>query len=853
VLGFLKNLWDSNEREIKRLRKIVDEINKLESEIKALDDSELRRKTDLFKERLANGNTLEQILPEAFAVGREASYRVTGMRHFDVQLMTGIVLHEGNIAEMKTGEGKTLAAVLPAYLNALTGKSVHIVTVNDYLAKRDREWMGPIYEFLGLTTGLIVHGLDYEERKQAYASDVVYGTNNEFGFDYLRNNMAVHPDQLVQEGLHFAIVDEVDSILIDEARTPLIISGMVEDSTDIYYRLAKIVPRLKSDKHYVVDEKAHTVVLTEEGVHVVEDMLHVENLFDTENMELAHYVNQALKAHVLMKRDRDYVVKDDQVIIVDEFTGRLMFGRRYSDGLHQSIEAKEGVKIEQETQTLASITFQNYFRMYEKLSGMTGTAETEEEEFRKIYGLSVVVVPTNKPMIRVDYPDVVYKTERAKFKAIVAEIEELYRMGRPVLVGTVSVEKSEFLSGLLKQKNIEHEVLNAKYHEKEAQIISNAGQKNTVTIATNMAGRGADIVLGEGVRELGGLHIIGTERHESRRIDNQLRGRAGRQGDPGSSRFYVSLEDDLMRLFGSEHIMRLMDRLGWDENQPIEHTQISHAIEVAQKRVESHNFDIRKHVLEYDDVMNQQRTVIYQQRRQVLTGTDLKPAILSMFESVIDTMLDRYANERVYEEDWDLDALIKAFADLVSAQIVFENELKGQTHKEIKAFLLEKVRQLYEKREEEVGHDVMRVLERGVMLRVIDSKWMDHLHVMDSLREGIGLRAYGQKDPLLEYKHEAYEMFMEMIAAIQEGIVTLIFKVRLVDPAQAVAQRQIQGRTNEDTIGGTSGFLSAARDGAERGSDSAPMQRKVDKVGRNEPCPCGSGLKYKRCCGRNAV
>lgn len=849
MLSFLRNLWDSNERELKRLRGIVDEINKLEPEMQSLEDSELREKTDLFKKRLAGGETPDDILPEAFAVVREASRRVTGMRHFDVQLMGGIVLHEGNIAEMKTGEGKTLAAVPPAYLNALTGRGVHIVTVNDYLAKRDREWMGPIYEFLGLTTGVILHDMDYTARKQAYAADIVYGTNNEFGFDYLRDNMAISPDFLVQRELYYAIVDEVDSILIDEARTPLIISGVAEESTDLYYRLAKIVPRLKVDEHFTVDEKAKNVVLTEDGVRAVEKMLGIENLFDSEHMETAHYVNQALKAHVLMKRDRDYVVKDGQVIIVDEFTGRLMFGRRYSDGLHQSIEAKEGVPIEKETQTLASITFQNYFRLYEKLAGMTGTAETEEQEFRKIYGLSVIVIPTNEPMIRVDYPDAVYKTERAKFKAVVSEIEELYSIGRPVLVGTVSIEKSEMLSNMLKERNIPHEVLNAKYHEKEAQIISQAGQFGAVTIATNMAGRGADIVLGEGVRELGGLHIIGTERHESRRIDNQLRGRAGRQGDPGSSRFYVSLEDDLMRLFGSDRIMGLMDKLGWDEDESIEHNQISRAIEVAQKRVEARNFDIRKHVLEYDDVMNQQRAVIYKQRRQVLTGSDLKQAILGMFDSVIERMLDHYADEKVYQEDWDLAALVNAFSDLVSARVVSQEELDGLSRKEMKDLLLDKIKEMYEKRETEIGEETMRALERGVMLRVIDSKWMEHLHAMDGLREGIGLRAYGQKDPLLEYKYEAYEMFTEMIRAIQEGIVSLIFKVRLMDPTQGVVQRQIQGRTNVDSLGVSYGVGSSA-DGS---SEEALTPRRVDKVGRNEPCPCGSGKKYKRCCGRNVV
>ena len=691
MLGLLKKVFDFNEREIKRLRAQVDVINGYEHEVSRLSDEELRGKTCEFRTRLANGQSLEDLLPEAFAVVREASFRTLGMRHFDVQLMGGIVLHEGRIAEMKTGEGKTLVATLPAYLNALTGKGVHIVTVNDYLARRDAEWMGSIYRFLGLKVGVIVHGASHAERREAYNADITYGTNNEFGFDYLRDNMVLSLDEMVQRELNYAIVDEVDSILIDEARTPLIISGQAEESTDLYYKFASLVSRLRPGEDYTVDEKAHSVALTEAGVAKVEKMLKVENLYDDANIELTHHLNQALKAHALMKRDRDYVVKDGKVIIVDEFTGRLMFGRRYSDGLHQAIEAKERVKVERESQTLASITFQNYFRMYKKLAGMTGTAATEEEEFRKIYGLDVVVIPTNEPMIRVDHPDVIYKTERAKFNAVVQEIEELHKAGRPVLVGTISIEKSERLSEMLRKRGIPHQVLNAKYHEKEAQIIAQAGRLGAVTIATNMAGRGTDILLGgnpefiakqkmrelryppevvnacaerwhsgdprieeareryreilaevkretdaekEKVIALGGLHIIGTERHEARRIDNQLRGRAGRQGDPGSSRFYVSLEDDLMRLFGGEFITNIMNRLGWDEDQPIEHPQISRAIEAAQKRVEARNFDLRKHVLEYDDVMNRQREVIYGERRKVLKGENLKPVILDMIDFV---------------------------------------------------------------------------------------------------------------------------------------------------------------------------------------------------------------------------
>ncbi|AEF95376.1 Protein translocase subunit secA [Desulfotomaculum nigrificans CO-1-SRB] len=873
MLKFLKNLFDDNAREIKRLQRIVDDINGLEPEISRLTDEELRGKTAEFKQLLANGQTLEDILPRAFAVVREASKRVLNMRHFDVQLIGGAVLHEGRIAEMKTGEGKTLVATLPVYLNALTGRGVHVVTVNDYLATRDSEWMGQLYNFLGLSVGLIVHGLDWEERRRAYNADITYGTNNEFGFDYLRDNMALHPEQLVQRELNYAIVDEVDSILIDEARTPLIISGQADKPTDLYYTMARIVPRLTKDTDYTVDEKAHTALLTEEGVAKVEKMLGVANLYDDANMELTHHLNQALKAHALMKRDRDYVVKDGEVVIVDEFTGRLMFGRRYSDGLHQAIEAKEGVKIERESQTLATITFQNYFRMYKKLAGMTGTAVTEEEEFRKIYGLDVIVIPTNRPMIRQDLPDLVYKTEAAKFRAVVEDVAKRHATGQPVLVGTISIEKSELVSGMLKRKGIPHQVLNAKYHEKEAEIIAQAGRLNAVTIATNMAGRGTDILLGgnpealaqaelrkkgltgeeaeaeyqrllaqykkqceeerEKVVALGGLHIIGTERHESRRIDNQLRGRAGRQGDPGSSQFYISLEDDLMRLFGSDNIAGLMDRLGMEEDVPIEHSLITKSIESAQKRVENRNFDIRKHVLNYDDVMNQQRELIYEQRRRVLTGENMAEHIKDTIATVVGRSVDMYAPEGVHQEEWDLAGLLE-----YASQFYLPNhdlkvsDLEDMGRDALKDELLERALAIYKTREEELGAETLREIERVVMLRLVDEKWMDHLDAMDQLREGIGLRAYGQKDPLIEYKFEAYEMFNNMIASIQEDVVRYIFRVNLVAPQPEKQRVVVENRYQEE-------------------GPPKPV-RKEQQVGRNDPCPCGSGKKYKKCCGRGA-
>ena len=834
MLKFLKSLLgDDNEREIKRLMKYVEQINALEPDIQKLSDSSLTGKTAQFRDRLEAGESIDDLLPEAFAVVREASRRTTGMRHFDEQLVGGMVLHAGNIAEMRTGEGKTLVATLPVYLNALTGKGVHVVTVNDYLAKRDSEWMGKVYRFLGLSVGLIVHGLDFAERKAAYTADVTYGTNNEYGFDYLRDNMVVHTDQMVQRPLNYAIVDEVDSILVDEARTPLIISGPGEKSTDLYYVLAKVVPRLRENEDYTVDEKAHAVAPTESGIAKAEKALGVKNLYENENIQLSHHFNQALKAHALMKRDRDYVVKDGEVIIVDEFTGRLMFGRRYSDGLHQAIEAKEGVKIERESQTLAAITFQNYFRMYEKLAGMTGTAKTEEEEFRKIYGLDVVVVPTHMPMIREDLPDVIYKTKRAKYKAVVADIIKCYQQGQPVLVGTTSIAQSEDLSALIKKQGIEHNVLNAKFHEMEAQIISQAGQRGAVTIATNMAGRGTDIVLGEGVPALGGLHIVGTERHESRRIDNQLRGRSGRQGDPGSSRFYLSLEDDLMRLFGSDNIASIMDKLGMEEDEPIEHALITKSIETAQKKVEARNFDIRKHVLEYDDVMNQQREIIYGQRRKILMGEDLKENIFHMIGKLADQGMDLYANEKVYPEEWDYDGLIE-YCDNLFAPVgsLKKDELAKLSRDELKDALLEAARVGYDAREALFGADNMRELEKVVMLKVVDNKWMDHLDAMDMLREGIGLRAYGQKNPLIEYKIEAYDMFQAMIEAIQEDIVRYMYRVNIVTQPEDHLQQAHAAHGDEDA------------------ATRQPIVNK-EQIGRNDPCPCGSGKKYKKCCGAN--
>ena len=999
LLSAIRKVLDPNERELRRLRAVVERVNALGPEVARLRDEELRARTAEFRRRLEQGASLDDLLPEAFAVVRETAERTLGMRPFDVQVMGAVVLHEGRIAEMKTGEGKTLVATMPVYLNALLGRGVHVVTVNEYLARRDAEWMGAIYRFLGLSVGVITHDMGFEERRRAYRCDVTYGTNNEFGFDYLRDNMAWDLSQVVQRELYYAIVDEVDSILIDEARTPLIISGQAEASTEHYYTMARLVTRLIAGEDYTVDEKARTVALTEAGVAKVEKMLNVDNLYDDRNFELTHYLQQALRAHALFKRDRDYVVKDGQVIIVDEFTGRLMFGRRYSDGLHQAIEAKEGVTIQRESQTLATITFQNYFRMYKKLAGMTGTAATEEAEFRKIYGMDVVVIPTNKPMIRRDFPDLVYKTERAKFEAVVAEIEEMYKLGRPVLVGTVSIEKSERLSEMLTRRGIPHVVLNAKHHEKEAQIVAQAGKFRAVTIATNMAGRGTDIVLGGNpeylarerlkargftddeviqavdrvrfrglgwlagasgqaraqdgqgadgelagrdadrgrpseepahspvassaqparrgaagaarsdgedrveqaarlyvqlleearretepehrkVVELGGLHIIGTERHEARRIDNQLRGRSGRQGDPGSSRFYVSLEDDLMRLFAADWVQRFMERLGWEEDQPIESHQLTRAIENAQKKVEARNFEIRRQVLAYDDVMNRQREVIYEQRRRVLMGADLRESVFEMVGRYVEALMATYADEKTHPEDWELGQLCERVNDVVGRPgFVQVADLANLKRPELRERLVGLIRQAYEAREQALGPEVLRQLERFVLLRVIDAKWTDHLRAMDELREGIGLRAYGQRDPLVEYKVEAFNMFSAMVASVQEDALRYLFRVQLVNPEQQEAQararlRHLVTNRSEDgqpagraarrarsrepvyaaVGGGSPGAAQAGVRGEPAGEAEGPVapRRVAAKVGRNDPCPCGSGKKYKKCCGKGA-
>lgn len=807
MFGFIQRLIGNNSaREIKKMRAIVDEINGLEPSLSGLSDSSLAAKTQEFKKRLADGETLDDILPEAFAVVREASKRVLGMRHFDVQLIGGITLHRGNIAEMRTGEGKTLVATLPVYLNALTGKGVHVVTVNDYLAKRDSEWMGKLYRALGLSVGLIVANLDYNQRKLAYASDITYGTNNEFGFDYLRDNMVIHAEQMVQRPLNYAIVDEVDSILIDEARTPLIISGPGERSTDSYYTLAKVVPQLVAGEDYTIDEKQKTIAPTESGIAKVEKMLKIENLYDSANLELNHLLNASLRAYAMMHRDKDYVVKDGQVVIVDEFTGRLMFGRRYSDGLHQAIEAKEGLKVERESQTLASITFQNYFRMYEKLAGMTGTAKTEEQEFNNIYGLEVYEIPPNKPLLRKDLPDLIFKTKKAKYKAVVKDVVERHKKGQPVLVGTTSITQSEQLSDMLLKSGVPHNVLNAKHHEKEAEIVANAGQRGMVTIATNMAGRGTDISLGEGVAELGGLHILGTERHESRRIDNQLRGRSGRQGDPGSSQFFLSLEDDLMRIFGADNISGMMDKLGMEEDEPIEHSLITKSIERAQKKVENHNFNIRKYILEYDDVMNQQREVLYDQRRKILGNESLRDTIMEMVDSLVIKAMNQYADEKLYPEEWDYEGLLKHLElfFLEPGQFTVA-EMEDLGRGELQERLLAIAHEEYDKREQLIGEANMRELEKAVMLKAVDSKWMEHLDSMDMLREGIGLRAYGQKNPLVEYKFEAYDMFEAMIEAIQEDTIMYLYRIRIelndnVIEEESAADPLANAQTHHDDV-----------------------------------------------------
>ncbi|MBM4294139.1 MAG: preprotein translocase subunit SecA [Deltaproteobacteria bacterium] len=829
----IKKIFGSkNDRELRRLAPIVDQVNALEPQFQALNDADFPAQTAKFKERLDNGEPLDDLLPEAFAAAREAAVRTVGMRPFDVQIIGAGVLHQGKIAEMKTGEGKTLVAVLPAYLNALSGEGVHIVTVNDYLARRDTQWMGPIYNFLGLTVGTILHGLDDAQRREAYNADITYGTNNEFGFDYLRDNMKFSLEDMVQREFNYAIVDEVDSILIDEARTPLIISGPAEESTQLYYVLNQLSLQLKKEAHFTVDEKGRRVLITEEGVARAEKLLNINNLYDPRNVELVHHMNQALKAQNLFKRDVDYIVKDGQVIIVDEFTGRLMPGRRYSDGLHQALEAKEGVRIENENQTLATITFQNYFRMYKKLAGMTGTADTEAEEFKKIYNLEVMVIPTHKTMIRTDNPDVIYKTMDEKYEAAVEEIKDCHDRGQPVLVGTTSIEKSERLSKMLKREGIKHEVLNAKHHEKEAEIVAKAGQLGMLTIATNMAGRGTDIVLGPGVVETGGLHILGTERHESRRIDNQLRGRSGRQGDPGTSRFYLSLEDDLLRIFGSDRLKGIMGRLGMDDDQPIEHRMVSNAIEKAQKRVEGHNFDIRKHLLEYDNVMNRQREVIYAQRRQILAGEGLQDNIEEMSAELLEDMVAEYTNDSPPEE-WDLQGLNDAFRRQFGFRLSFPEELNG----DLEEYLVEQVNQRLAAKTQEIGPELFSQLQQMVMLQIVDNHWKDHLLSMDHLRDGIGLRGYAQVDPLREYQREGYDMFMDLVHRIKADTIGAIFHLQ-IKPHQEIPE---EARKPEHQLAYSHG---------NGGGAAAPAKKDSKKVGRNDPCPCGSGKKYKKCCGK---
>ena len=905
-MGLVKLLFgDYSKKEVKRVTPLKNKVLALEEEYAALSDRDLQAKTPEFKERLKNGETLDDILPEAFAACREASWRVLGMKHFPVQIIGGIILHQGRIAEMRTGEGKTLVATLPAYLNALSGDGVHIVTVNDYLARRDSEWMGKVYRFMGLSVGLIVHGLTNEERQAAYNADITYGTNNEMGFDYLRDNMVPYKEQKVQRGHNFAVVDEVDSILIDEARTPLIISGRGDQSTELYTMANNFAMTLKmskvkeiqskenaedvADGDFIVDEKARTATLTKSGVEKAEKYFNLDNLMDAENMTIQHHINQAIKAIGVMQRDIDYVVKDNQVLIVDEFTGRIMLGRRYNEGLHQAIEAKEGVKVEHESKTLATITFQNYFRLYKKLSGMTGTAMTESQEFNEIYSLDVVEIPTNKPMIRQDYPDVVYKTEKAKYEAIIKQVIECHEKGQPVLVGTISIEKSEVLSKLLKMRGIKHEVLNAKFHDKEAEIVAQAGKFGAVTIATNMAGRGTDIMLGgnseflakaemrrlgyseeliveatgfaetdnediikareeyqnlekkykdtikdeaDKVREAGGLFIIGTERHDSRRIDNQLRGRAGRQGDPGASRFYLSLEDDLMRLFGGERLSNMMNALNTPDDMPIESKMVSKSIESAQKKKEGQNFAIRKNTLQYDDVMNRQRELIYGQRNRVLDGEELKPAILKMMEETINESVDFYCSDALPKEEWNVAGLRSKFKGWLTTDDDFPNDELDR--EETKKTLYERGEALYNEREKELGDEIMRSLERMVLLRNVDSKWMDHIDNMDELRRGIGLRAYGQQDPIVAYRMESYDMFDEMSESIREETVRQMLTIR-IKTKEETERKQTAKITSE----------SGASDGSEKGR----TVRKGKKVGPNDPCPCGSGKKYKKCCG----
>jgi len=837
-----KVFGSKNDRILKEMRQVVGRINDLEADLLELDDAQLAAKTVEFKERIAAGESLDDLLAESFAVVREAARRVLGERHYDVQLIGGITLHRGMIAEMKTGEGKTLTSTLPVYLNALSGKGVHVVTVNDYLASRDVEWMGKVYRFLGLTTGTIVHHMDDQARKEAYAADVTYGTNNEFGFDYLRDNMKFDIRDFCQRGFNFAIVDEVDSILIDEARTPLIISGPADVSTDLYLKVNSIMKQFKRDLHFTVDEKARQVMLSDEGVALGEELLGVENLYDPRNIDKLHHINQALKAHQLFQRDVDYIVKEGEVVIVDEFTGRTMEGRRYSDGLHQSLEAKEGVKIEKENQTLASITFQNYFRMFDKLAGMTGTADTEAAEFKKIYNLDVVVIPTHQKMIRIDYPDVIYKNQAAKYRAIVREIKDLHTKGQPVLVGTISIDVSEKIAKMLKKEGIRHDVLNAKQHDREAEIVAGAGQQGRVTIATNMAGRGTDIKLGEGVRELGGLHILGTSRHESRRIDNQLRGRSGRQGDPGSSRFFLSLEDDILRIFGSDRISGIMDKLGMEEDEPIEHNMISRAIENAQRKVEGYHFEIRKHLLEYDDVMNKQREVIYRQRREVLERDNVRPIVDDMVNDLVDGMADEFVNDKVPSQDWDWEGIRERMAELFNVQPQWKEEGRRDLDREsLVKKLNEEVIEAYRLQEDRNGAEQMRQLERIVLLQMVDSHWKEHLLNMDHLKEGIGLRGYGQKNPLDEYKREGFELFMSMIETVKEQTVGTLLRVQVVRDDEVARMEEEQRRKQQE--------MELNRGAAGVDNERKPVKRAEEKIGRNAPCPCGSGKKYKKCCG----
>ncbi len=848
MLGnFLKKMFGTqNERILDRIRPTVDRVNALESSVSPLSDDRLAAKIAGFRQRVENGEPLDDLLPETFAVVREAGKRVLEMRPFDVQLLGGVILHEGRIAEMRTGEGKTLVATLPIVLNALTGRGVHLVTVNDYLARRDADWMGKLYRFLGMSVGVIVHGMDDTERQASYRCDITYGTNNEYGFDYLRDNMKFRVEDMVQRDLHYAIVDEVDSILIDEARTPLIISGPAEESTSFYVRVNSVIPFLKKDTDFTVDEKARQVLLTEDaGIPKLERLLSVDNLYDPGNIEVLHHVNQALKAHILFHRDVDYMVKDGEVVIVDEFTGRLMPDRRWSDGLHQAVEAKEGVKIENENQTLATITFQNYFRMFDKLAGMTGTADTEAAEFQQIYKLAVTIVPTNQPMVRQDLSDQIYRTEKEKFQAVLDEVKELHAQGRPVLVGTVSIEKSERLSGLLTRHGVPHNVLNAKHHEQEAQIIAEAGHPGRVTIATNMAGRGVDIKLGEGVVGQGGLHIIGTERHESRRVDNQLRGRAGRQGDPGSSRFYLSLEDDLLRIFGSDRISPIMEKLGMEEGEPIEHPLINRAVENAQKKVEGHNFDIRKHLLEYDDVMNRQRTVIYDMRREILGTEDLREMVLDFAGEVAEDLAGRFSDETTHPEEWDFEALSTA----VTAQFGFRPEIPEAERASLKpSDLADRVRTgaeaFYARKEADYGADAIRYLERMFLLSTVDALWKDHLLSMDHLKEGIGLRGYAQKDPLKEYQREGFDLFSDLISRIKEESLKRLFLVKV--------QREEEGAEMKERPAAPRPARVVLSRGDIKSAGKTTQKRQGVKIGRNDPCPCGSGKKYKKCCGVNA-